>query len=348
MTFQILKAPFPWFGGKSRVAPVIWERFGDVTNYVEPFAGSLAVLLGRPTTPKTETVNDLDCYLANFWRATAIDPEAVAEFADWPVNEADLHARHLWLLKQEEFREKMKTDPEFYDARVAGWWVWGLCQWIGSGWCSRLSTDRGEHRQLPSAQEMGIHRKLPHLSGEGQGVNRRLPHLRDDGNGVNRKIPNLGDDGRGINSERANYMLEYFGALRERLRRVRVCCGDWKRVTGPSVTEKHGESGVFLDPPYEQYDSYYSGTTGSCSADVRAWAIENGENPLLRIALCGYEGEHADMPASWECFRWKAVGGYGNQGDGVGRDNSYRERIWFSPYCLRPQEAFQFDEVLAL
>ncbi len=34
-----LKAPFPWFGGKSRVAPDVWARFGDVANYVEPFFG---------------------------------------------------------------------------------------------------------------------------------------------------------------------------------------------------------------------------------------------------------------------------------------------------------------------
>ena len=56
-----LRAPFPWFGGKSRVAHIVWSHFGDVRNYVEPFAGSLAVLLGRPTEPKIETVNDLDC-----------------------------------------------------------------------------------------------------------------------------------------------------------------------------------------------------------------------------------------------------------------------------------------------
>ncbi len=41
----MLKAPFPWFGGKSRAAELIWSRLGDVSNYVEPFAGSLAVLL---------------------------------------------------------------------------------------------------------------------------------------------------------------------------------------------------------------------------------------------------------------------------------------------------------------
>ena len=53
-----------------------------------------------------------------------------------------------------------------------------------------------------------------------------------------------------------------------------------------------------------------------------------------RIALCGYEGEHP-MPASWECVAWKASGGYGAQGDGDGSKNSQRERIWFSPHCLK-------------
>lgn len=63
-----MKAPFPWFGGKSRAAPLIWECLGNVTNYVEPFAGSLAVLLLRPWGPgRNETVNDKDCYVANFW-----------------------------------------------------------------------------------------------------------------------------------------------------------------------------------------------------------------------------------------------------------------------------------------
>ena len=84
-----MKAPFPWFGGKRRVASEIWAAFGDVDNYVEPFAGSLAVLLERPTWHRAacETVNDADKFLANFWRALAHDPQAVAEHCDWPVNE---------------------------------------------------------------------------------------------------------------------------------------------------------------------------------------------------------------------------------------------------------------------
>ena len=42
-----LKAPFPYFGGKSLAAGLVWSRLGEVKNYVEPFAGSLAVLLGQ-------------------------------------------------------------------------------------------------------------------------------------------------------------------------------------------------------------------------------------------------------------------------------------------------------------
>ena len=106
-----LKSPFPWFGGKSKVSDIVWDRFGDVPNYVEPFFGSGAVLLNRPYQPATETINDMDCFVANFWRALQNDPEAVAAHADNPVNEADQHARHLWLVNNADFQERMKTDP---------------------------------------------------------------------------------------------------------------------------------------------------------------------------------------------------------------------------------------------
>ena len=139
-----LRAPFPWFGGKSKVSELVWERFGDVANYVEPFFGSGAVLLNRPSEPGIETVNDLDCMVANFWRALQHDPDVVADAADWPVNEADQHARHLWLVSQEQFREQMKVDPDFYDAKIAGWWVWGQCIWIGSGWCAKQLPHLGD------------------------------------------------------------------------------------------------------------------------------------------------------------------------------------------------------------
>ena len=75
----------------------------------------------------------------------------------------------------------------------------------------------------------------------------------------------------------------------------------------------------------------------SVADEVREWAIANGDNPKLRIALFGYEDEHiAAMPTGWEYLAWKAHGGYSNQSNG--NDNPDKERIWFSPACLRPAE----------
>ena len=127
--------------------------------------------------------------------------------------------------------------------------------------------------------------------------------------------------------------------LAARLERVRVCCGDWTRVTGPSVTYKHGLTAVFLDPPYshaEREKQLYSHDNDVGGA-VREWAIANGDRPDMRIALAGYDTEHGDaMPDSWSVYRWKAAGGYGSQGKGRGRANAGRECVWFSPACINP------------
>lgn len=39
-----LRSPYPWFGGKSTVAQIVWQRFDNVRNYCEPFFGSGAVV----------------------------------------------------------------------------------------------------------------------------------------------------------------------------------------------------------------------------------------------------------------------------------------------------------------
>jgi len=285
-----LKAPFPWFGGKSKVAHLVWDRFGDVPNYCEPFFGSGAVLLNRPHDPGIETVNDKDAFLSNFWRAIQFNPSVTAVWADWPVNEVDLAARHAWLLQQPEFIERLRSDPEFYDCRIAGWWAHGICSTIGEAFLRRTP-------QQPAGN----------LSVRGFRAAEDIPLA--------------------------------FMKISARLSRVNVLCGDWIRAVSESRTTNIATTGVFLDPPYESdcYEIEYS-TEKGLSASVAAWAIKNGDNPQLRIALCGYDGEHA-MPASWECIAWKARGGYGSQSDGRGRENSDRERIWFSPHCLKPQES---------
>ena len=308
---QVLKAPFPYAGGKSRVAREVWARLGDVRVYVEPFAGSLAVLLARPHEPNIETVNDLDGFIANFWRALQHDPDGVAQYADYPVSELDLHARHQWLVNQHDFIETMRSDPDFYDVKIAGWWVWGISLWIGDGWCRN-----------------GYSKQLPHLGNEGRGVHRKLPHLSNAGQGVHRQLPHLGDAGAGL--------VEYMQALAHRLRRVRVCCGDWKRVCGFSGTTHIGLTGVFLDPPYGKTsgrkDGGYAAETHDVTGECYEWCVANQDNPKMRIALCGFEGEY-DLPG-WECFAWKRPGGYASRNKN-GNPNKTRERIWFSPYCIK-------------
>ena len=65
-----------------------------------PFAGSLSMLVGSPYIPKIETTNDLDGFISNFWRAVKADADKVKEYADFPVIESDLHARHRWFLSK--------------------------------------------------------------------------------------------------------------------------------------------------------------------------------------------------------------------------------------------------------
>jgi hypothetical protein len=183
-----LKFPAPYFGGKSRVASLVWNRLRDVDNFIEPFVGSGAVLLARPSPPRVETINDLDCYVCNVWRSLKYDPDGVAVWADDVVSEADLHARHRWLVGVERpepvvpgrfaddqlareaylagflgeertyaaaFRRKIRTDPHYYDVKLAGWYLWGMCAWIGGGWCAS-----------PDA----LVEKRPVISGPGQGT----------------------------------------------------------------------------------------------------------------------------------------------------------------------------------
>jgi hypothetical protein len=237
--------------------------------------------------------------VANFWRAVKADPKSVAEYADNPVFENDLHARHVWLLQRREtLRSQLEGDPEYFDAKIAGWWVWGICFWIGGGFCS------------------------------GNG-----PWWID----KNRQLVHLGNDGRG---EQQSRLIPWFLALAYRLARVRVCSGDWSRVCGPSVTFKHGLTGVFLDPPYadtaNRTSNLYREDSELCAHAVREWAVDNGNNPLMRIALCGYEGEH-EMPESWSVLSWNAGKGYGADGE-----NGKKERIWFSPSCLGTMQCSLF------
>lgn len=103
--------PFPYFGGKQTLAGRIVERLPPHRHYVEPFAGSLAVLLAKPRS-EMETVNDLDGDLMLFFRVLrdraedlarvcALTPHARAEHEqsyERPDDLPDLErARRVWV-----------------------------------------------------------------------------------------------------------------------------------------------------------------------------------------------------------------------------------------------------------
>lgn len=110
-----LKAPFPYFGGKSKVASIVWQLLGQPKHYLEPFFGSGAVLLNRPNwnLGMIETINDKDCFISNVWRAMKWNPKETAKWSDWPINHADLCARRKYLI------DHQNEQPELFEIKEA-------------------------------------------------------------------------------------------------------------------------------------------------------------------------------------------------------------------------------------
>ena len=327
MTTKPLAAPFPYFGGKRRAAPLIWPRLGDPSGYVEPFAGSAAVLLARPELKgrRVETLNDMDGWLVNAWRAIQHAPNEVAAYAHGPVTEIDYHARLAWLTDRRtpDLAAWLEGDPENCDPKAAGWWLYVLACGIGDPFGG------GPWRVIDG--HLRDSRKLPHLGNAGQGVNRKLPHLGDAGKGVNRKLPHLGDAGQGL--------VDYLARLADRLQRVRITCGDWRRVCQPSVTRSgaggDGSRAIFLDPPYATSGDLYAHGDSNISAEVREWCATTAD-PTMRVILCGYDTEHDDLLT----LGWTVTEGKSGNGSGYSTraDNGRRERLWLSPSCLGTHE----------
>jgi len=72
-----VKPPVAYFGGKIMLGPAIADLLPAHRHYVEPYCGSLAVLLAKAQSAH-ETVNDLDQRLMTFWRVLRDRPEELA------------------------------------------------------------------------------------------------------------------------------------------------------------------------------------------------------------------------------------------------------------------------------
>src|SRR5262252_3108180 len=205
----MIRAPFPYFGGKSSIIDIVWQRLGRPKQYIEPFCGSAAILLGAAAPASLEVVNDINGFIANFWRATKYQPGDVARWADYPVSHIDIGARHRWLMEQRARIGDALLEPEWPgDAKIAGWWLWGQCCWIGSGWCEWLG-------------------KIPHVSDAGRGIHAigKIPHVSDAGRGIQAigKIPHVSGPSMGAMLTSAGRVAWYqLHRIADRLERVRI------------------------------------------------------------------------------------------------------------------------------
>ena len=147
-------------------------------------------------------------------------------------------------------------------------------------------------------------------------------------------------------------LRRWFEFLSARLRHVRIMQGDYKRALTGSTTLTlpcrmggKGVCGVLLDPPYSaaaKRSKVYANDDFDVAVEVRAWALQTGDNPKYRIVLCGFEGEgHEELEEhGWRCIEWYKKGflsgGMANSG-GAGGSQMNRDRLWLSPHCLNPE-----------
>lgn len=127
MDRQPVKPPFAYYGGKTTLAPTIAELLPEHEHYVEPFAGSLAVLLAKKPS-RAETVNDLDGDLVTFWRVLrdrtedlervcSLTPHSRGELsiaADLDITDDLERARRVFV---------RLTQSRSHSMKQTGWWT---------------------------------------------------------------------------------------------------------------------------------------------------------------------------------------------------------------------------------
>jgi DNA adenine methylase len=103
-----MSQPLKWHGGKHYLASWILSHFPAreaYTHYAEPYAGGLSVLFAHDPEGKSETVNDVNGELINFWSVLA-SHEYAQEFiraaSCIPLSEDTFAASKYWSDKPEQ------------------------------------------------------------------------------------------------------------------------------------------------------------------------------------------------------------------------------------------------------
>jgi DNA adenine methylase len=137
-----LPPPTNYYGAKTRLAPWIASLLPPGRTYVEPFAGSAAVLFAKPPSP-TEVLNDLDGAVVNFFRVLRERPGELAR------------ALRLTPYARAEHQQLAANydDPELGEVERARRWFVRVNQSIShlagrgrpSGWAAAFNTNGADH-----------------------------------------------------------------------------------------------------------------------------------------------------------------------------------------------------------
>jgi site-specific DNA-adenine methylase len=243
---------FHYFGSKQRAAALVWEHLGNPNAYLEPFAGTLAVLLQRPHPPGAEVVCDLDGYIANFHRAIKYDWQDVLAQVSGPVSEVDMVSYNRWLIENRDLlTPKLEADPDFYDTLAAARWWMGASSWFGKGWSWKNARQR------------------PH-------IDRTLKNLYS----ASMTDQRVAD----VSARLANVVI-LSGDWEQAWQRV-VTDAILDRFKS-----KKGGVGVFLDPPYAgERDKGLYAEDQHLHDEVLAWCRQVPEH--VTVVLAGYEDEY--------------------------------------------------------
>lgn len=155
------RSPFPWFGGKQRLADDILATFPEHDAYVEVFGGGASVLLSK--APATlDVYNDRDDGLVNFFTALRDAPEQLV-----PLLELTPYARAEWQRCRDTWRDV--ADPI---ERARRWYVV-----VSQSFGGMVARDHGNTRQRELGRGWGGERLgRMHLSRAASTAN-RVDHI---------------------------------------------------------------------------------------------------------------------------------------------------------------------------
>lgn len=156
-----LAPPIPYYGSKQQIAERIANLLPSHDHYVEPFGGSLSVLLAKKPS-RMETVNDLDRDLMAFWRTLRDNPlELERACALTPHSRAEYEAAQ---------DADLSTLPDLERARL----VWVR---LTQGRAGTMRNTGWRHFQAPGGSSSGMPRYLAGYVSRIALVAERLRHV---------------------------------------------------------------------------------------------------------------------------------------------------------------------------